>query len=111
MDRLPDRQPDRTARNRQGIGCAFPGNPGRPSAAELRARIEAEARRLAQEFGGLDELSIIDRTFVMQAAGLLIRRPRRREDQVRRVNAVGRLLNRVRRSAREATPSFSEVLR
>jgi hypothetical protein len=108
MERLPDRQPDRE-RDR---GCAYPGNPGRPGAAVMRARIEARARELSE--GQYDRLGVRDRTLLTQAAVLLVTRPRNGEDAVRRANAVSRLLGRVRglRHADPAppSPSFDEAL-
>jgi hypothetical protein len=93
MERLPEHLPER---GRNG-GCAYPGNPGRPSAAEKRARIEAEAASLAAEYGGMSKVSAIDRTLILQAAALLTRRPRNGEDAVRASNAVARLLSIVAR--------------
>jgi hypothetical protein len=69
------------------------GNPrGRESTAAKAARIEAKARELAAELGGLDNLSAIDRTLVLQAAGLALRKPRSAEDIVRHSNAIDRIL-------------------
>jgi hypothetical protein len=106
MDRLPDRQPER----QRDPGCAFPGNPGRPTAAQKRAMVDLKARELAE--GQYDRLSARDRALLVMAATLLCRRPRTREDHVRTVNAVGRLLGRVHglRQAGPAPPSFDEPL-
>jgi hypothetical protein len=74
------------------------GNPaGRPSRAERQARIDARARELAEEFGGIDRLSVVDRVLIEQAAALLVRKPHSAEDAVRCANAVGRLLSAVER--------------
>jgi hypothetical protein len=86
---------------------------GRPSRAERQARIDAKARELAAEFGGIDRLSVVDRTLIEQAAALLVRKPHSAEDAVRCANAVGRLLGAVqrRRGARgRRGPTFSEAL-
>jgi hypothetical protein len=65
--------------------------------AEVKARTLAEAYRLSVEFGGYDSLSVTDRVLIEQAATLLLRRPRRREDDLRRINSIGRLLGALRR--------------
>jgi hypothetical protein len=93
MERLPDRQTERVVDR----GCAYPGNPGRPTAAMKRAAIEAEAEVLAAEYGGMSKLAAVDRTLILQAAQLLTRRPRNGEDAVRASNAVARLLSIVAR--------------
>jgi hypothetical protein len=85
---------------------------GRPSRAEKQGRIDAKARELAEEFGGLDRLSVVDRTLIEQAAALLVRKPHSAEDAVRCANAVGRLLGAVERrrgtGKQNATRSLSE---
>jgi hypothetical protein len=90
MDRMADRAPDRTY-----YGCATPGNRGRPTAAERRARIEAIAEALAAEYGGLGSLTAVERLLVMQAAELSLRKPRTAEDHVRIVNATQRALSKL----------------
>jgi hypothetical protein len=73
------------------------GNPqGAMSAREKQERIEATARELAAEFGGYDALSPVNRTLVVQAATLLLRKPRTQVDAVRVANSIGRLLASVR---------------
>jgi hypothetical protein len=112
MDRLPDHLPERGRSRNGGSGCAYPGNPGRPSAAQKRAMIEGRARELAE--GQYDRLSARDRALLLQAADLMLRPRRKREDMVRRANAVTRLLSHVRglRSVSPSAPSFAdEVLR
>jgi hypothetical protein len=84
---MTERTPDRTY-----YGCAVPGNRGRPTAAERRARIEAIAEALAAEFGGLASLTAVERLLVMQAAELSLRKPRNAEDHVRIINATQRAL-------------------
>jgi hypothetical protein len=114
MDRSLDRQPDRTPERRY-YGCAVPGNSGRPSAAMKRAMIDAKARELAE--GAFDRLSKRDRELLLQAADLLISRPRNGEDKVRRANAVSRLLGRVHglraaspRPAAASGPSLGDLM-
>ena len=86
-ERMTDRAPDRTY-----YGCAVPGNPGRPTAAERRTRIELIAKQLAAEYGGLESLTAVERLLVMQAAELSLRKPRNAEDHVRIINATQRAL-------------------
>jgi len=85
-----DRAPDRVYH-----GCAVPGNRGRPTAAERRARIEAIAKELAAEYGGLANLTAVERLLVMQAAELSLRKPRNAEDHVRIINSTQRALARL----------------
>jgi hypothetical protein len=113
MERLPDRQTERVVDR----GCAYPGNPGRPTAAMKRAAIEAEAEVLAEEFGGMAKLAAIDAALIRQAAALLTRRPRNGEDHVRVSNSIARLLSTVARRrgmrsrpAGPAVPSLGELL-
>jgi hypothetical protein len=87
MDRMTDRTPDRTY-----YGCATPGNPGRPTAAQRRARVEVIAKQLAAEYGGLASLTAVERLLVMQAAELSLRKPRNAEDHVRIINSTQRAL-------------------
>lgn len=94
-----------------------PGNnanpAGRMTKAERQARIQATARRLAREFGGLSKLSAIDRVRIEQVAVLLERKPRSHEDRTRAVNAINRLLASVeRRAGRREAPSdeFGRIL-
>jgi hypothetical protein len=100
MDRLPDRQPERE-RDR---GCAYPGNPGRPSAVEKRRRIELLARTLAD--GSFDRLREADRVLLLQVATLMLQPRRKGEDPLRKANSIGRLLARVR-GLHAASPSAS----
>jgi len=76
-------------------GCAFPGNPGRPTAAQRRARIEGIADKLAAEYGGLCALTAVERLLMLQAAELSLRRPLNCEDAVRIANATQRVLAKV----------------
>jgi hypothetical protein len=93
-----------------------PGQSGNPAGRESRAaravRIEAKARELAQEFGGYDALSPVDRVLVTQAATLLLRRPKSAEDVVRVANSIQRLLASValRYGRRSATPDVKSYL-
>jgi hypothetical protein len=87
VDRMTERTPDRVYH-----GCATPGNPGRPTAAERRVRIEVIAKQLAAEYGGLESLTAVERLLVMQAAELSLRKPRNAEDHVRIINATQRAL-------------------
>jgi hypothetical protein len=112
MERLPDRLPERTPDR----GCAYRGNPGRPSAATKRAWIEATAKELAD--GAFDTLSARDRELLIQAATLKLQPRRKGEDPVRKANTIARLLSRVRglRAARSpspqsAIPSISDLVR
>jgi hypothetical protein len=89
------------------------GNPGgRLSNAERQRRIEAQARELAVEFGGFEVLSPVDRVLLMQAAALLLRRPKSAEDIVRVANSVQRLLGGLsKRKRREpAVPSVADYV-
>jgi hypothetical protein len=75
------------------FGRGRSGNPfGRTSNAMQRAEVEAKARELAIEFGGFEALSIAKRELLMQAAMLLLRRPKTSEDVVRHANAVTKIL-------------------
>jgi hypothetical protein len=87
MDRMTERTPDRVY-----YGCHVPGNRGRPTAAERRARIEGIAEALAAEYGGLASLTAVERLLVMQAAELSLRKPRNCEDHVRIINSTQRAL-------------------
>jgi hypothetical protein len=87
MEPMPERHPDRTY-----YGCATPGNRGRPTAAERRARIESIAEQLAAEYGGLASLTAVERLLITQAAELSLRKPRNCEDHVRIINSTQRAL-------------------
>jgi len=102
MDRLLDRQPDRVP----DPGCAYPGNPGRPTAAMKRAMIEAKARELAE--GAFDRLPAGDRVHLLQAADLILRPRRKGEDPVRKANSISRLLKRGLRSVSPRPTPFHE---
>jgi hypothetical protein len=65
---------------------------GRMSNAAQRAAVEAKARELAIEFGGFESLSVVKRELLIQAAQLLLRRPKTSEDVVRHANAVTKIL-------------------
>jgi hypothetical protein len=65
---------------------------GRPSRAQQRALVLAKAHELAQELGGYERLSPIERTLIERAADLLCKRPRRYDECVRRDNLVSRIL-------------------
>jgi hypothetical protein len=90
------------------------GNPQGPPSNKVRAEhIERKARELAAEFGGLDAMTPVDRTLMLQAATLLVRKPRTQVDVVRIANSVSRLLGIVsRRHPREPDrgPSLHEYL-
>jgi hypothetical protein len=87
-ERVPERAPQLTTYR----GCAFPGNPGRPTAAQRRARVEGIADKLAAEYGGLRALTAVERLLMLQAAELSLRRPLNCEDAVRIANATQRAL-------------------
>jgi hypothetical protein len=116
MDHLAEEAPTEKPEQerRRGNPAWRPGvsaNPrGRPSAAEKRAMIDAKARELSE--GQFDRLGARDRELLMQAAALLIGRPRKREDMIRRANAVTRLLTHVHglRPTSPSLPSFDEAL-
>jgi uncharacterized protein DUF5681 len=72
------------------------GNPrGRPTVAERKAALDAEAERLAADYGGLAVLSNTDRARIEEAAALRLKRPRRGEDRVRTSSSINKLLNAV----------------
>jgi hypothetical protein len=110
MDHLPKQDMQQsTQQRRYGFQPGVSGNPaGRPSAAAKRAMIESTARDLGE--GMFDRLSARDRVLLLQAAALLVGRPRNNEDMVRRTNAVTRLLVHVRglRAAPPSAPSFAD---
>jgi hypothetical protein len=71
---------------------------GRPSAAQRRARVLAEAHRLAQPLGrDFESLDSITQTLLLRCADLLLRKPRRYDECVRRDNLVSRILRDVLR--------------
>jgi hypothetical protein len=82
-----------------------PGNPGRPTVAEKRARILARATEFALPLGGLERLDAIERTLIEQAAELSLRRPRRQDELVRTANIVNRILRDVLRRHKPADAS------
>jgi hypothetical protein len=86
MDQVPQQQA-------RGFQPGVSGNPqGRMSNRERAERIEAKARELGAEFGGLEKLTPVDRELLKQAATLLLRRPKSAEDVVRVANSIARLL-------------------
>jgi hypothetical protein len=90
MDRLPDREADRPWQWRRG-------NPGRPTNAERRLKVEAEAELLAEPFGGLAALEAADRVLLLRATEMLMRRPKNSNDIVRMANAAGRIISGLRK--------------
>jgi hypothetical protein len=92
-----------------------PGQSGNPagslSKAAKRARVLARAEELAQEFGGLDKLTPVDRLLVEQAAALSMKEPRAYEHIVRHANSINRLLSAVRahNGRREAPHPFTQA--
>jgi hypothetical protein len=106
MDRMTERTTDRTY-----YGCAVPGNRGRPTAAERRARVEGIAEQLAAEYGGLGSLTAVERLLVTQAAELSLRKPRNAEDHVRIINSTQRALAKLgkrQKPARRPLEAFIE---
>jgi hypothetical protein len=120
FEKQMSQQTDHQAPERRGK----PGNPnwlpgisgngrGRLSVAEWRALVEAKVAELAAEYGGVERLSAIERVMVEQAAVLLLRRPRRGEDPVRKANVVARLLGHLKHKRQRAPasgPTFAETL-
>jgi hypothetical protein len=67
------------------------GNPlGRTAARKLK--LDAKMAELAADYGGVAGLTVIERTLIERAAGLLLRKPVAAEDAVRVANTVARLL-------------------
>jgi hypothetical protein len=62
-----------------------------------KLRVLAEAKRLAEPFGGWDVLTVVDQVRLQQAADLLLRRPGTHEDRIRYANTVRGLLGAVER--------------
>ena len=88
---LLEQQPQQP--RRRGFQKGQSGNPaGRLSAAARRALVLARAHELAAELGGYESLSPIERTLIDRAADLLLRKPRRYDQCVRRDNLVNRIL-------------------
>jgi hypothetical protein len=99
-----------------------PGESGNPlGPTELRrCRVETKCHELAEELGGWDSLSKIERVLLEQAASLLVRsarHPPNAEDAVRITNTISRVLRTVERrrdqragSAHCATPSLKGYL-
>jgi len=110
MEPLPvaktDHSPDHAREHARNGGCCYPGNPGRMPAAEKRHWIEAKARELAD--GGFDRLPVWKRDLLLQCAKLLLQPRRKREDEVRKINTVSRLLALVHDG--QAAASFDEAL-
>ncbi len=77
------------------VGTPFPkGVSGR---ALHRQRVAVKARELAEPFGGLSNMSALDRTYIEKAAVLLTRRVRVAEDEVRALNTARGLIAPVER--------------
>jgi hypothetical protein len=89
MERIIERQNDRGSDGRFQAG-----NAGRPSKAEIRARIQQEAETLAADLvaGGFNRLGAADQRLLLKAADLLLRRPHDHSDLVRGVNSADRIL-------------------
>jgi hypothetical protein len=66
---------------------------------------------LAKEFGGLDQLSVVDRTFIEQAAVLTLRNPHSHEDAVRCANTIRSLLTAVERRKGTGKPTEPSSLK
>jgi hypothetical protein len=107
--------PEQTPQQRRPYGFqpGRSGNPaGRLSNAQKQALLAAKAAELAEEFGGINNLTTVERTMVEQAATLLCRRPRRADDLVRCANAVQRLLAGIKRRHKPAgRGSLSSMLK
>jgi hypothetical protein len=88
------------------------GNPsGRPSKLSKQQRIEQKARELSVELGGFDQMTAIEKTFLLQAATLALRWPLSHEDMVRQANSIRSLLTAVahrRAAVRPPEPTFAE---
>jgi hypothetical protein len=73
---------------------------GRPSELQRRALVEAKAHELAQELGGFNSLTAIEKTLIERAAELSLGKPRRYDERVRTANIVNRILRDVLRRHR-----------
>ncbi len=90
---IAKQEPEQGKRGNPNWVPGVSANPaGRMSNAARQERIEAKARELAVEFGGIEKLSPVERALLDQAAVLLLRKPRSAEDVVRVANSVQRLL-------------------
>jgi hypothetical protein len=69
------------------------GNPfGKLSRTAQRALVLGRANELAQELGGYENLSAIERTLIEKAAELTLSKPRRHDQRIRTANIVNRIL-------------------
>ncbi|HEX9324698.1 MAG TPA: hypothetical protein VF913_21660 [Xanthobacteraceae bacterium] len=103
------RQQDRAQVHDPATGRFLPGRSGNPAGtmprAERERRVLAKARALSRELGGWSRMGVLDREYLLQAARLLLCKPRHHDDRVRLANSVRRLLVTVegRRGRREAS--------
>ena len=65
---------------------------GRPSQAQRQAEIDAKARELAQELGGFDALTAIEKTLITRVAELNVGKPKRFDERIRVVNITARVI-------------------
>jgi hypothetical protein len=74
------------------------GNPfGKLSRTTQRALVLGCASELAQELGGYESLSAIEKTLIERAAELTLSKPRRHDQRIRTANIVNRILRDVLR--------------
>ena len=109
------KQPLQQQERQRTYGRPFlPGQSGNPAgSAGRRERLERKVAELAEVLGGLDRMSALDRTYLEQAAQILMRRPRSHADAVRAANTVRGLIAAVerRRGRHEAlSADFASLL-
>jgi hypothetical protein len=76
-----------------GFKPGVSGNPfGKLSRTAQRALVQARSYELAQELGGFDTLSAIEKTLIERAAELTLSKPRRHDHRLRTANVVNRIL-------------------
>jgi hypothetical protein len=85
-----------------GFKPGVSGNPyGKLSRTAQRALVQARAHELAEELGGYESLSAIEKTLIERAAELTLSKPRRHDQRIRTANIVNRILRDVLRRRRQ----------
>jgi hypothetical protein len=111
---LPEQQASQPGH--KGFVKGRSGNPrGRLSFAARQALVLARARELAEELGGYDSLSPIEKTLIERAADLSLGKPRRYDQRIRRDNLISRILRDVLRRHgpprhQSAAPSLADYV-